>query len=105
MELDFRVQSFGATKNEGLSNSSDEYNLVPQSKGAQTFIKKPLKFNKIFSFFPPTNAIKTSRYINPFPPIGIEMLKAVLEKKNYAIKILDCLIRGWNQRENSTVSR
>ena len=33
------------------------------------------------------------------------MLAAVLEKKNYDVKILDCLVQGWDQEEESIANK
>ena len=104
MELDFSVEPFDTAKNESPSNLG-ESNLVSQSQRNQTFIDKPLKVNKILLLFPPAYTIKSTRDINPLPPIGIGMLAAVLEKKKYDVQILDCLIRGWDQEEESPVNK
>ena len=103
MELDFS----GSVDREVDKNFSkaEKRSIPPQSKGPQTFIKNPLKVNKILLLFPPAYTIKSSRDINPLPPIGIGMLASILEKKNYEVKILDCLVRGWDQEEKSQANK
>jgi len=95
MELDFS----------GTVDRKFEDVSLPQSKGPQTFIKTPSKVNKVLLLFPPAYTIKSSRDINPLPPIGIGMLASVLEKKNYEVKILDCLVRGWDQEEETEANK
>ena len=98
MELDFSVPSFDATK-------SDKNDLNPGAKGPQTFVRNPTKVNKVLLLFPPAYTIKSSRDINPLPPIGIGLLAAVLEKNRYQVNVLDCLIRGWNQEEETSANK
>ena len=90
MELDFSVQSFDTNKNTKHLDSNN-YNLAPHSKEIKTYIKNPLKVKRVLLLFPPALTFKSARDINPLPPIGIGMLAAVLEKKNYDVQILDCL--------------
>ena len=104
MELDFRVTSFDQKMNESLSKA-EESSPVLRPKGPQTFTNTPSTVNKVLLLFPPAYTIKTSRDINPLPPIGLGMLASVLEKKNYEVKILDCLVRGWNQEEESPTNK
>ena len=104
MELDFSVQSFDTNKNTKHLDSNN-YNLAPHSKEIKTYIKNPLKIKRVLLLFPPAFTIKSARDINPLPPIGIGMLAAVLEKKNYDVQILDCLVHGWDQEEESPTNR
>ena len=103
MELDFSGTVNRKVNENLLKKEKDSF--VPQSKGPQTFIKTPSKVNKVLLLFPPAYTIKSSRDINPLPPIGIGMLASILEKKNYAVKILDCLVRGWNQEEETEANK
>ena len=36
--------------------------------------------------------------MNPLPPLGLGYLGAVLENAGIAVKIVDCLLEGWNNR-------
>ena len=104
MELDFSVPSSSLEESGNLSKAGDP-NFAPQPKGPQTFIKNPSRINKVLLLSPPAYTIKSSRDINPLPPIGIGLLAAVLEKNNYQVKILDCLVRGWNQEEETLANK
>ena len=100
MELDFSAPSFDQKTNVNLPKTA-EVNHLPKPKEPYTFVSSPSAVNKILLIFPPAYTIKSSRDINPLPPIGIGMLASVLEKKNYEVRILDCLVRGWNQEEET----
>ena len=67
----------------------------------QTFIKNPVAVKKLLLMFPPAYTLKNKRDINPLPPLGIGLLAAVAEKKGYEVKILDCLMEGWEHEEPS----
>ena len=99
MELDFDVQPLD---NEKIS-SGDDHAL--EYKGPHTYIKTPLKVKKVLLLFPPAYTIKSARDINPLPPIGIGMLASVLEKNKYEVEILDCLVRGWDQEEETQANK
>ena len=99
MELDFDVQPLD---NEKIS-SGDDHAL--EYKGPHTYIKTPLKVKKVLLLFPPAYTIKSARDINPLPPIGIGMLASVLEKNKYQVEILDCLVRGWDQEEETQANK
>ena len=103
MELNFSGTVDRKVNENLLKTEKDSF--VPQSKGPQTFIKTPSKVNKVLLLFPPAYTIKSSRDINPLPPIGIGMLASILEKKNYEVEILDCLVRGWDQEEESQANK
>jgi anaerobic magnesium-protoporphyrin IX monomethyl ester cyclase len=102
VELDFDVEPLDKIKNENVP-SGDDQNL--QYKGPQTFIGTPLKVKKVLLLFPPAYTIKSARDINPLPPIGIGMLASILEKNNYQVGILDCLVRGWDQEEETQANK
>ena len=99
MELDFDVQPLGKEK----ISSGDDHAL--EYKGPHTYIKTPLKVKKVLLLFPPAYTIKSARDINPLPPIGIGMLASVLEKNKYQVEILDCLVRGWDQEEETQANK
>ena len=81
MELDFSVPAFDQKEKTDLSRA-EAMGSLPESKGPLTFTSNPSKVDKILLVFPPAYTIKSSRDINPLPPIGIGMLASVLEKKN-----------------------
>ena len=99
MELDFDVQPIDKEK----ISSGDDHAL--EYKGSHTYIKTPLKVKKVLLLFPPAYTIKSARDINPLPPIGIGMLASVLEKNKYQVEILDCLVRGWDQEEETQANK
>jgi anaerobic magnesium-protoporphyrin IX monomethyl ester cyclase len=102
VELDFDAQPLDKIKNEDVP-SGDDKDL--QYKGPQTFIGTPLEVKKVLLLFPPAYTIKSARDINPLPPIGIGMLASILEKNNYQVGILDCLVRGWDQEEETLANK
>jgi anaerobic magnesium-protoporphyrin IX monomethyl ester cyclase len=102
VELDFDAQPLDKIKNEDVP-SGDDKSL--QYKGPQTFIGTPLEVKKVLLLFPPAYTIKSARDINPLPPIGIGMLASILEKNNYQVGILDCLVRGWDQEEETLANK
>ena len=99
MELDFDVQPLDKEKIPSGDDQALEY------KGPHTYIKTPLKVKKVLLLFPPAYTIKSARDINPLPPIGIGMLASVLEKNKYQVEILDCLVRGWDQEEETQANK
>ncbi|MFA5276313.1 MAG: cobalamin-dependent protein, partial [Candidatus Omnitrophota bacterium] len=56
------------------------------------------KIKKVLLFIPPADTFKDRIDINPVPPLGLGYLGAVLEDKGIAVKIVDCLIEGWDER-------
>jgi anaerobic magnesium-protoporphyrin IX monomethyl ester cyclase len=102
VELDFDAQPLDKIKNEDVP-SGDDKGL--EYKGPQTFIGTPLEVKKVLLLFPPAYTIKSARDINPLPPIGIGMLASILEKNNYQVGILDCLVRGWDQEEETLANK
>jgi magnesium-protoporphyrin IX monomethyl ester (oxidative) cyclase len=99
VELDFDVQPLDKEKISSGDNQTLQY------KGPQTFIETPLKVKKVLLIFPPAYTIKSARDINPLPPIGIGMLASILEKNKYQVEILDCLVRGWDQEEETQANK
>ena len=58
-----------------------------------------MKINKVLLISPPAFTFKTERDINPLPPMGLGYLASVVESMGIEVKILDCLIRGWDNEE------
>lgn len=55
-----------------------------------------MKIKKILFIAPPAITLKSGRDISPLPPMGLGYLAAVLRNMGIEVKILDCLIRGWD---------
>lgn len=53
---------------------------------------------KALLFIPPAFTFKDYLDINPLPPLGLGYLGAVLENRGIEVKIVDCLIEGWENR-------
>ena len=49
-------------------------------------------------FIPPAITFKDRIDINPLPPLGLGYIGAVLEDNGIEVKIVDCLIEGWDKR-------
>lgn len=58
-----------------------------------------MKINKVLLVAPPAFTFKGSRDINPLPPMGLGYLASILEGMGIEVKILDCLIHGWDHKE------
>ncbi len=56
------------------------------------------KIKKILLFTPSAFTFKDLLDINPLPPLGLAYLGSVLEKNGIQVKIVDCLIEGWDSR-------
>lgn len=56
------------------------------------------KIKKVLLFIPPAFTFKDYLDINPMPPLGLGYIGAVLENYGIGVKIVDCLIEGWNNR-------
>lgn len=54
-----------------------------------------MKIKKVLFLAPPAVTLKSGRDINPLPPMGLGYLAAVLRDMDIEVKILDCLMRGW----------
>lgn len=61
-------------------------------------VKKEIK--KCLLFVPPAFTNKKSIDINPLPPLGLGYIASVLENMGIQVKIVDCLMEGWNNRED-----
>lgn len=58
-----------------------------------------MQLNKILLMAPPAYSAMQPRDINPLPPMGLGYLAAIAEISGMQVKILDCLIRGWEHEE------
>jgi len=58
-----------------------------------------MEIKKVLLIIPPAFTFKSSRDINPLPPMGVGYLASVIENMGIEVKILDSLIRGWNHEE------
>ncbi len=56
------------------------------------------KIKKILLFIPPAITFKERIDINPLPPLGLGYLGSILEENGIEVKIVDCLIEGWDTR-------
>jgi anaerobic magnesium-protoporphyrin IX monomethyl ester cyclase len=56
-----------------------------------------MKIKKVLLVIPPSYTFKSYKDINPLPPIGLGYLASILESLDIEVKILDCLVRGWDQ--------
>ncbi|MDD5108783.1 MAG: radical SAM protein [Candidatus Omnitrophica bacterium] len=56
------------------------------------------KIKKVLLFIPPAITFKDRIDINPLPPLGLGYLGAILEENGIGVKIVDCLIEGWDNR-------
>jgi len=54
--------------------------------------------SRILLFMPPAVTSSTLIDINPAPPLGLGYIAAVLESMGIEVKIVDCLLEGWNIR-------
>ena len=59
-----------------------------------------MKIDRILLIAPPAFTRKTVRDINPLPPMGLGYLAAIAEKAGIEVKILDCLVHGWDREES-----
>ena len=59
-----------------------------------------MKISKVLLIAPPVYTTKTYFDISPSPPIGLGYLASMLEKMGLEVRIVDCLIRGWNHSED-----
>lgn len=58
-----------------------------------------MKINKVLLMMPPSFTSKENRDTNPLPPIGLGYLASVAEGMGIEVKILDCLMLGWDKEE------
>lgn len=58
------------------------------------------KINKVLLLTPPAMTFRSRSDINPLPPMGLGYLAAIVEKMGLEVKIIDCLMRGWTNKED-----
>jgi len=56
------------------------------------------RVKKVLLFIPPAFTFKDYLDVNPLPPLGLGYLGAVLENTGIEVKVVDCLMEGWNNR-------
>jgi len=54
--------------------------------------------SRVLLFMPPAMTSSALIDINPAPPLGLGYIAAVLESMGMEVKIVDCLLEGWNTR-------
>ncbi|HQM75851.1 MAG TPA: radical SAM protein [Syntrophorhabdaceae bacterium] len=59
-----------------------------------------MKIERIFLLSPPAYTFKSLRDVNPLPPMGLGYLASVIEGMGIQVKILDCLLHGWENEED-----
>jgi anaerobic magnesium-protoporphyrin IX monomethyl ester cyclase len=59
-----------------------------------------MQLNRILLMAPPAFTMKGQRDINPLPPMGLGYLASMAERLGIQVKILDCLIHGWEHEED-----
>jgi anaerobic magnesium-protoporphyrin IX monomethyl ester cyclase len=59
-----------------------------------------MKIDRILLIAPPAFTLKHLRDINPLPPMGLGYLASVAERLGIQVKILDCLVHGWDHEEH-----
>ena len=59
-----------------------------------------MQLNRILLMVPPAFTRRTVRDINPLPPMGLGYLASIAERSGIQVKILDCLMRGWEHEED-----
>jgi len=58
---------------------------------------QPIK--RVLLFIPPALTFKSYRDINPLPPMSLGYIASIVEKMGVEVKIVDCLLKGWNLEE------
>ena len=59
-----------------------------------------MKIDRILLIAPPAFTMKSWRDINPLPPMGLGYLASIAERLGIQVKILDCLVHGWDHEED-----
>ncbi|MFQ5786620.1 MAG: B12-binding domain-containing radical SAM protein [Thermodesulfobacteriota bacterium] len=62
------------------------------------------KIKKVLLFVPPAYTLKEGIDINPLPPMGLGYLGSVLENNDIEVRIVDCLLEGWYNRDEISSS-
>jgi len=58
-----------------------------------------MKIDKILLIAPPALTFKIYRDISPMPQMGLGYLASIIENMGIEVRILDCLISGWQKEE------
>lgn len=58
-----------------------------------------MEIKRILLLAPPAFTFKSGRDVNPLPPMGLGYLASTLAPLGLEIKIIDCLVRGWDREE------
>lgn len=58
-----------------------------------------MQLNRILLIAPPAFTMRAWRDINPLPPMGLGYLASIAERSGIQVKILDCLVHGWEHEE------
>jgi len=59
-----------------------------------------MKISRILLIATPALTFKAGRDINPLPPMGLGYLASVVRDMGIEVKILDCLVQGWENEES-----
>jgi anaerobic magnesium-protoporphyrin IX monomethyl ester cyclase len=59
-----------------------------------------MQLDRILLMAPPAFTMRAARDINPLPPMGLGYLASIVERSGIQVKILDCLMRGWEHEED-----
>jgi magnesium-protoporphyrin IX monomethyl ester (oxidative) cyclase len=63
-------------------------------------MKRGQKVRRCTLFIPPAITNRESIDINPLPPLGLGYIAAILERMGVKVKIVDCLVEGWEKRKD-----
>ena len=58
-----------------------------------------MKIERVLLLAPPAFTMRAWRDINPLPPMGLGYLAAMAERAGAKVRILDCLMQGWEHEE------
>ena len=58
-----------------------------------------MQLNRLLLIVPPAFTLRAWREINPLPPMGLGYLASIAEQLGIQVKILDCLMHGWEHEE------
>lgn len=58
-----------------------------------------MRIDKVLLLTPPALTSRALRDMNPMPPLGLGYLASVVEDLGIDVKIVDCLVLGWDQEE------
>lgn len=63
------------------------------------------KIKRILLLAAPAYSQRGMRDIQPLPPLGLGYLASMLEKENFDVSILDCLMKGWENEKDVDENR